>query len=270
MDELHLKKEKLDEYLTRLGSAAVAFSAGVDSTFLLKTAQDILDDKAIAVTAVLDAFPGREVKEAEDFCRAEGIRHITVEVDCFSIKGFSENPPDRCYLCKHELFSRMICTSEEAGISNMIDGSNMDDAGDYRPGLIALSELGVKSPLKELGFCKDDIRHLSEEMGLPTWSKPSLACLATRFPYGERITKEKLKMVDLAEQKLRDMGFDQVRVRAHGDIARIEIDPSDFDRLTEPVVSAEINGYIQGLGFRYVTLDLEGYVMGRMNRVLGK
>ena len=268
MDELHLKKARLEEILKDLGSAAVAFSAGVDSTFLLKVAHDTLGENAVAVTTKISSFPDRDLDEAIDFCEAEGIVHIIEEVDELSIEGFSDNPPDRCYLCKHALFTAMIHAAEEIGIDNIIDGSNMDDEGDYRPGLAALKELGVRSPLKEAGLYKSDIRALSEELGLPTWNKPSFACLSTRFPYGEKITEEKLRMVDKAEQKLIDMGFDQVRVRVHGDIARIEIEPDRFEKIIQPDTASQLNAFMQELGFRYVTLDLGGYVTGSMNRVL--
>ena len=268
MDELHLKKARLEEILKDLGSVAVAFSAGVDSTFLLRVAHDTLGENAVAVTTKISSFPDRDLDEAIDFCEAEGIVHIIEEVDELSIVGFSDNPPDRCYLCKHALFTEMIRAAEEIGIDNIIDGSNMDDEGDYRPGLAALKELGVRSPLKEAGLYKSDIRALSEELGLPTWNKPSFACLSTRFPYGEKITEEKLRMVDKAEQKLIDMGFDQVRVRVHGDIARIEIEPDRFERIIQPDTAAQLNAFMQELGFRYVTLDLGGYVTGSMNRVL--
>lgn len=268
MDELHLKKARLEEILKNLGSVAVAFSAGVDSTFLLKVAHDTLGENAVAVTTKISSFPDRDLDEAIDFCEAEGIVHIIEEVDELSIEGFSDNPPDRCYLCKHALFTEMIRAAEEIGIDNIIDGSNMDDEGDYRPGLAALKELGVRSPLKEAGLYKTDIRALSEELGLPTWNKPSFACLSTRFPYGEKITEEKLRMVDKAEQKLIDMSFDQVRVRVHGDIARIEIEPDRFEKIIQPDTASQLNAFMQELGFRYVTLDLGGYVTGSMNRVL--
>lgn len=266
MDELHLKKKKLEDYLSGLESAAVAFSAGVDSTFLLKEAYDVLGDNVIAITAKLSAFPDRELNEAETFCKANGIRHITVNIDCMSIDGFRDNPPDRCYHCKRAIFSEMIQEAEKNGIRNIIEGSNVDDTGDYRPGLAAIAELGIKSPLKEAGLYKADIRALSKEIGLATWDKPSLACLATRIPYNEKITEEKLRIIDRAEQKLFDLGFDQVRVRVHGDIARIETDPADFSRILEKDTASTINSFMKGLGFRYAALDLGGYVTGSMNR----
>lgn len=268
MNELHIKKSKLEEILKELGSVAVAFSAGVDSTFLLKIAHDTLGDDAVAITTKISSFPDRDLDEAIDFCEAKGIVHIIEEIDQLSIEGFSDNPPDRCYLCKRALFTQMKAAARNIGIDYLIDGSNMDDQGDYRPGLKALKELGVRSPLKEAGLYKADIRALSEEMGLPTWNKPSFACLSTRLPYGEKITEEKLHMIDLAEQKLMDMGFDQVRVRMHGDIARIEIEPAGFEKIIRPETASKVNRYLQEIGFRYIALDLGGYVTGSMNRTL--
>ena len=268
MDELHEKKQRLEEYLRGLGSVAVAFSSGVDSTFLLQMAQNVLGDKAIAVTARSCSFPARELNEATEFCRTHGIEHIIVESEELSIEGFSQNPKNRCYLCKKELFTKFKNIAKERGISFVAEGSNTDDNGDYRPGLIAVAELEVKSPLREAKLSKAEIRQLSKEMGLPTWDKQSFACLASRFVYGETITEEKLSMVDKAEQCLLDMGFHQVRVRIHGNIARIEIDRSEFERIIQPDTARELNAYLRELGFLYVTLDLDGYQMGSMNKTL--
>lgn len=268
MNTAQQKKAKLEEYLESLGKLAVAFSSGVDSTFLLKTAHDLLGEKVIAITARSRSFPGRELREAEEFCRAEGIEHIIVESEELAIEGFRENPPDRCYLCKKELFTQMMRAAEERGFPCVVEGSNLDDDGDYRPGHTAIKELGVKSPLREAELTKEEIRALSRELGLPTWDKPAFACLATRFPYGETITAEKLAMVEKAEQRILDLGFRQVRVRIHGDLARIEIERSEFDKMLQPEISGSLNSYLQELGFRYVSLDLGGYQMGSMNKAL--
>ena len=268
MDELHEKKQRLEEYLKGLGSVAVAFSSGVDSTFLLRVAHNVLGDKAIAVTARSCSFPVRELNEAKAFCKAHGIEHIIVESEELSIDGFSQNPKNRCYLCKKELFTKIKNIANERGISYIAEGSNTDDNGDYRPGLIAVAELEVKSPLREAELSKAEIRQLSKEMGLPTWDKQSFACLSSRFVYGETITEEKLSMVDKAEQRLLDLGFHQVRVRIHGNIARIEIDRSEFEKIIQPDISENINAYLRELGFLYVTLDLSGYQMGSMNKTL--
>lgn len=266
MDTLNQKQQNLCEYIKGLGSVAVAFSSGVDSTFLLKTAHDLLGDKAIAVTACSCSFPQRELNEAKSFCKKEGIRHIIVESEELSIEGFAQNPKNRCYLCKRELFTKIKKIAAENGIEYVAEGSNLDDNGDYRPGLMAVAELGIKSPLREAGLSKADIRALSKEMGLSTWDKQSFACLASRFVYGETITEEKLGMVDKAEQKLLDMGFHQVRVRIHGKIARIEVEPAEFGKIIN--AADELNNYFQELGFTYVTLDLGGYKMGSMNKNL--
>lgn len=263
----------LKEYLTELESVAVAFSGGVDSAFLLKVAVDVLGkDKAIAVTAVSSLFPEREKREAEEFCNKYGIKQIKFHHNEFEIKDFKNNPPNRCYLCKRRLFEQIISIAEGNNIKHVVDGSNMDDNGDYRPGMVAIRELNIKSPLQYAGLYKEDIRELSKKLGLSTWSKPSLACLASRFAYGETISEEKLAMVDKAEQLLFDMGFTQFRVRIHGQenglTARIEILPEEFPRLMEESNRKRINKYFREIGFSYVALDLEGYRMGNMNNVI--
>ena len=231
MDQLHKKYKNLQSRLRELGSLAVAFSGGVDSTFLLQVAHDVLGDCALAVTAAPPFVPSREQKEAADFCRESGIRQIVIPPEALDIDSIRHNPPDRCYHCKRMIFGRIIKTAEQNGISHVAEGSNTDDTGDYRPGMRAIRELGVLSPLLEADLSKSDIRTLSKELSLPTWDKPSFACLASRFVYGETITDERLSMVDRSEQLLLDLGFRQFRVRIHGDLARIEILPVDFDQL---------------------------------------
>ena len=266
MDQLHEKKQFLENYLKELGSIAVAFSSGVDSTFLLKTAHDVLGERAIAVTAQSCSFPRRELEEATAFCEAEDIKQILVQSEELDIDGFRQNPKNRCYLCKRELFTKIKEIAAAQGVAHVAEGSNMDDTGDYRPGLIAVSELGVKSPLREAKLGKEEIRLLSKELGLPTWDKPSFACLSSRFVYGETISEEKLALVDKAEQRLLDLGFRQVRVRIHDKLARIEVLPEEFWKLIEN--AAGIEEYFRALGFLYVTLDLGGYRMGSMNKTL--
>jgi len=268
MKTLQEKHEELKEYIKSLGSVAVAYSSGVDSTFLLKVAHDVLGDKVVALTARSSSFPEREWKEAEAFAKENGIRHLIVESKELEIEGFSENPPNRCYLCKRELFSKMKEAAHQHGFQEVAEGSNVDDLGDYRPGLAAIEELGIRSPLRHAGLAKDEIRLLSKELGLPTWEKPSFACLASRFPYGETITSEKLKMVDEAEQLLLDLGFRQVRVRHHETVARIEIEESQFPRVMKKDMRDHIIRRLKEIGFTYVSLDLAGYRTGSMNETL--
>ena len=263
------QQEKLTALRTcirELESLAVAFSGGVDSTFLLRVAHEELGDRCLAVTVTSGTFPGRELAEADEFCRREGIRQLLVESRELEIEEFRQNPPNRCYICKREIFGEILRLVRREGLAAVAEGSNMDDLGDYRPGLQAVAELGIKSPLRECGLYKEDIRALSREMGLPTFNKPSFACLASRFAYGETITAEKLSMVDRAEQLLLGLEFRQFRVRIHGTMARIEVLPEDFDRLLENrlLVVQKLKEY----GFTYVSMDLQGYRTGSMNETL--
>ena len=268
MDTVHIKLNKLQQFLNGLEKVAVAFSGGVDSTFLMAVAHRALGDRALAITAMSGLFPAREMEEAREFAAAKGIRHIVHEMDEFAIAGFAENPENRCYLCKKSLFAGFLEISKKQGIPHLVEGSNVDDDGDYRPGTQAIRELGILSPLREAGLTKAEIRQLSHEMGLPTWDKPSFACLASRFPYGETITREKLKAIETSERVLFDLGFRQVRVRHHGNMARIEVNTDEMEKLMSAAIRETVYPKIQQAGFAYVTLDLRGYRMGSMNETI--
>ncbi len=264
------KLEELKEYLKGIGSIAIAFSSGVDSTFLLKVAHDTLGDKCIAITGQSPSFPEREKQEAAAFCKKEGIKQIAFDTNEIDDENYAQNPKNRCYYCKHILFSKMLEIAKQNGVEYVAEGSNMDDLGDYRPGLQAISELKVLSPLREVGLTKAEIREYSRELGLPTWEKQSFACLASRFVYGERITPDKLKMVENAEEQLSQLGLKQYRVRIHGNLARIEVAPSDIALLVQEDIRTKIVTSFKEYGFSYVTLDLQGYRMGSMNEVIKK
>ncbi len=262
------KLQRLRETLRSFGGAVIAFSGGVDSTFLLKVAQEELGERALAVTATSETYPSRELKEAEELASAMGARHLVIESEELEIPGFRENPPNRCYFCKGELFSKLKGIAENEGLPTVLDGTNFDDLSDHRPGRAAAEELGVRSPLQEVGLAKEEIRALSRRLGLLTWDKPAFACLSSRFPYGSAITREKLRAVDEAEEYLRALGFGQLRVRHHDDIARLELEPGEMERVLRVGLASQIVEKLKSLGFNYVTLDLEGYRTGSMNEPL--
>ncbi len=258
------KEKELEEIIGNLGGVVVAFSGGVDSTYLLKKTIDVLGkDKVLAVTADSETYPKRELDEAKKLAKEIGARHIVMHTSELAIENFSNNPPNRCYYCKKELFSTLTKIAKEEGLSWVLDGSNFDDLSDHRPGSQAAAELGVRSPLKEAAMTKDDIRKSSKALGLSTWSKPAFACLSSRFPYGQEITEDKLKQVAAAEDCLRELGFTQMRVRHHGSVARIEVLPEEREKALQH--AEKIQGAFKKAGFNYAALDIMGYRQGSMN-----
>ena len=268
MNSLEQKYHNLKALLASYGAVAVAYSGGVDSSLLIYVAHEVLGTKARALTSVAPMVSHQDLTDAQNFCERYGIAQTFCHPDVMQIEEVRFNAPNRCYVCKKAIFSELFTAAHEAGIEILADGSNLDDLAEYRPGKKALSELGVKSPLVEAGFTKSDIRALSQTLQLPTWNKQSNACLATRFPYGTELTPEKLHMVEQAENILSEQGFSQVRVRVHGNIARIEIPPHQFDKVLANQARERMVASLMSLGFTYVTLDLLGYNSGSMEATI--
>lgn len=268
METLEEKEQNLRRVLAAYGKIAIAFSGGVDSTLLLKIAHEVLGDQVIALSCQIAMSPRDEILRAHRFCDDSGIQYFICSPDVLSIDGVRANDQDRCYYCKRALFCSMIDVAKEQGFSIIADGTNVDDLSDYRPGRRALIELNVRSPLLEAGFTKQDIRDLSRKLGLPTWNMQSNACLATRVPFGERLSVELLSRIDSAEQQLHALGFTQVRVRAHGPVARIEVDPLEFGLLVSEPLKSKIVQAIKACGFTFTSVDLEGFRSGSLNRLV--
>ncbi len=267
MDTLEQRYEKMGEILDSLGKIIVAFSGGVDSTFLLKVALDRLgSDRVLAITADSETYPEREKLEAIALAAEINAPHEVIHTSELAIPGYAANPTNRCYFCKNELFSHLLPIAEQRGFDNVVFGAIADDLGEHRPGLQAAHERGVRAPLLEAGIRKSEIRHFSRQLGLRTWDKPSFACLSSRIPYGEAITQQKLSMIDQAENFLMQLGFRQVRVRQHDKLARIEVSPADIAELAS--VAETVDAKLKEIGYAYVSLDLKGYRSGSLNEVL--
>ncbi len=268
METIDSKLERLRLLLGEMGGLVIGYSGGVDSTMLAAVASEALGERVVCVLASSETYPAAEVAEAVETAGKLGLDLIRIDTDELKNEAFAANTPERCFHCKTELFGRLIAIGREHGLAWVADGANVDDLDDYRPGSRAAAALGVRSPLREAGFTKQEIREISRRMGLPTWDKPSFACLSSRIPYGTRIEPETLRRLDRAEAFLKGLGFRQVRVRHHGDIARIEVEPEEISRLAESEIRRQVAEKFKSLGYLYTTLDLTGYRMGSMNAVL--
>ena len=268
LSALQAKYDALRAYIADLGSVLVAFSGGIDSMLLLKVAHEALGERAVAATVRSCFTPKREIEEAVDFCAEEEIEHVIIDIDPLSIEGVAANPLNRCYLCKQAIMGELVAKAAEMGLDHVVEGSNVDDEGGFRPGKQAIGELGIVSPLLASGFSKDDIRLLALSLGIENWDKPSSACLASRVPYGDELNAEKLACIEAAEQLLHDGGFEQKRVRVHGDLARIEVMRDELADLLEFSERENLVGKLRELGFSFVTLDLEGFRSGSFDKAL--
>jgi pyridinium-3,5-biscarboxylic acid mononucleotide sulfurtransferase len=265
---LEAKLAHLRDFFRPLPSVMVAFSGGVDSTFVLKVAHETIGDRVLALTTTSPTMPDDDRLSALEMARLIGARHLVIESNELEIPGYARNPIDRCYLCKHNLFTVCEAKARELQIDDIVDGLNLDDLNDYRPGIKAASEKRVRHPLVEAGMSKADIRELSRAMGLPTWDRPASPCLSSRFPYGTTITPDGLRQVEQGERLLHAMGFRVARVRFHGEVARLEVEANEIPRLLEPLTRATVDRELKQLGFRFVTVDLKGFRSGSLNEGL--
>jgi uncharacterized protein len=270
METIDSKMERLRSILTEMDGVVIGYSGGCDSTLLAAVAREILGDRAVCVLASSETYPRSEVEEALETADRLGIPVVRIDTDELKNEAFVANTPDHCYFCKKELFGKLVAIGRARGIPWVADGSNIDDLDDYRPGSRAAAEFGIRSPLREAGLTKQEIRELSHRLGLPTWDKPAFACLASRIPYGTRIEPAVLTRLEEAERFLKGLGFRQVRVRHHGDIARIEVEPQEIERLAEPEIRRQVAEKFKELKYLYTALDLTGYRTGSMNAVLDK